>query len=814
MATYRQDETTYEDGYGELKISYVFSDDWDGLFSPTYYSINVIKPDKVKYKQEQKIGQLASNDFKFTISEAEFSYDDNTIIDAPKTQLDIEQEFLSLCTSSVKNNLFYVGIFVNAGTTPSISESIYIGAIDSKLSFDDLHWADDEFGVSPTPLRSFSFECTPGEEAVIDEISLQAIIDNISASFESTYVFNANGFYKESIFETRIPKLVHFNELLKELARSLIELWDTAGYGTWTITYQTSKIDGKVTPIRWGLPLGDKVYGPIVNGSLFYPSTGFYNGNGEPTWTLYDDEVQDLYIVSTSAVTDEPHKFAYIPYCVIKPNANATHDRLEYNETAAKELLWQKNERVKDSFTNLLYSIATDLGMFLEIKLTGPKAISISFLSKSQIASNSKIYIKDVSKASGEIAETEKRDDSRRLQGSVSYMIAEPYYDKKIFTTTEPSSQVLINLNPMTPKDGYPLNTKGLRDTGVKNLLSIGILFWTIDDPVPYNSSDNSMIAKAGSGITSDTKMYMRFPYNLYLTDTSGDKEINGHFIGDAACYNSASFSNQMYLRVDKRVGETKAPTEYWTPIGRLDVKRGSEDNYYYSLADFVNQINQADLEQYSTKYKLDVPYLMCASTSSLGTAPSIMNLAIGKIITIDGLDYILDSYEIDLSKMSVSLELTGSGRYNFGTAALLTESKEYGIQVGETESTDATTLTGLTLVTANVSQGELVSLVSADSVEPTEPLEAHYGRILGVATHDAVVGETVNVQISGKIVISWLTGSVNDAVFARVVSATENMSTTPLTVKTVSEDYYIEVGKLVDTNTLQINIKEGFIYL
>jgi hypothetical protein len=133
-------------------------------------------------------------------------------------------------------------------------------------------------------------------------------------------------------------------------------------------------------------------------------------------------------------------------------------------------------------------------------------------------------------------------------------------------------------------------------------------------------------------------------------------------------------------------------------------------------------------------------------------------------------------------------------------------------VQGAEDESTGTEVEKGLTLRNSGIKAGELVSLLSATEVERSEPKEAHYGRLYGFALHDADEDGTLNVQRSGKLVISWLSGSVNDRVYLRKVSAVQNLSTTPLASKTVDEDLFAQVGKLVDTNTIEINIGEHFI--
>ncbi|MFA7327137.1 MAG: hypothetical protein WC121_10765 [Candidatus Kapaibacterium sp.] len=819
MATYRQDETEDEYGYGPLTISYIFSDTWDGLFASESYAINVIEPDKLKFKREQKIGQLALDEFKFKVSEAVFSKDDSTLVDDPKTQLDIEQEFLNLCLTTDKGSLFYVGVFFNSGSTPDISEAKYLGAVNSKSSFDDLYWpGDGEYGVTPTPVREYSFECLPSEEAIFDEFKLSEIVAAIDPTWESTFVFNGAGFYKEDpVFidplETRIPRLTHLHGLLNKLADVYEGLLLAGGYGVWSFTYKVSKIDGKFSPVRWGRAFESKLYGPIIGGKLTKNGTTEYDYNRSGT-KIYDDEARELHVCG-SYIPDSAYKVPYISYSVVKPATNYPPDfRIEYNSTSAEEEQWQNIDRVDDTFTGLLYSLATDLGMSLNFEFTAQRSVQIEFVSKATKASNSKIYIRDVIKASGELYDAETRDANRKILGSIGYLLSEPMTPAPTYDGSYgiPFCAIVNQLDPHVAKNSYPKDAFDPPRGASKNIVSIGASVWDTHGDIKLNTSGLNTIIPRLSANNVVVLKETQIPYNLYLSDSSGNRFVWDKVIGNSVPYNSTSFSNQLYMLVDKRVGETNSPASYFTQVGRLEIKEEGVDKYYYSLADFVNGTNTKDQEKYGTKYKLDIPYLMCASTSPTGTSPSIFNLGIDKIIEIDGLDFIIDDYEVDLQKRSIKLELSAIGRFDYGAAAGREDLGIAGLSIPAEVDDSPEVISGLTLRNSGIKDGEWVSRISATEVERTAPLEAHYGRLLGVARHDADEDDQLIVQTSGDVLISWLSGSVNDAVFVKKVSATENLSTTPITTKTVDEDLYAEVGKMVDTNIMRIGIKEHFV--
>lgn len=801
MATYRQDETQYEDGFGDLTISYVFSDDWDGLFSSESIAIDIVVPSKIKFKREAKIGALALDNFDFSISEAAFSYDDTTVVSTPKTQLDIEKEFLSLCTGSSVGSLFFVGVFINTGETPDINKSLYIGAVDKEFSWEDILWNGNQFGSSPAPLRKYDFTCTPGQESVFDEIPLQEIIDEIDETWEDTYVFNGRGFYKKGSLECRIPRLVHSKELFLKLAETYESLLSANGYGTWTIEYSTAKMNGRYSPMRWGRGYIEHIAGPFISGIVKDKDNNIVNADQTKLSKIYDDEAIEMYIASSTFVTNESKVFPYIPYCVVKPNINDTNDRNEYNESAADKFLWQNIERVGDSFTNLLYAIATNLGLSVKFSFTGQRAIKIQFVNKQSIFDGEEIYIKDVTKASGENLLAEARDESKQLKGLMSYLVAEP--------VDEEWSRVHNRVSPHTTSDGQPITTTKQRDEGVDNLLSIGAAVWQVDDRVHPGASPGYYIPNS---LLFPYVYGWRIPYYMHLSNTSGGKEIDGKAMGDSIIYNSVSFSNQMFMRLDKRVGETDCPDEYFAPIARLEVERDGEDKYFYSLADYVNGINKEDKEKFATKYKLEIPYLMCASTSNTGSSPSVLNLGIDKIITLDGKKFVIDSYEIDLQKRNVKLEMSAAGRFEFGDAAGRIDDKGSGTTQTGGGDDNADIVSGITIVNSDIKKGEFVSLVTATTVERSLPKESHYGRLFGVALADTDEDDEVLVQTGGEVTIDWLSGSVGGGVFLRDVSAVQNLSNTSLASFSVSEDLYAQVGRFIDTDRIEIDIKEHFV--
>lgn len=786
MATYRQDITYYEDGYGDVTINIIVADSYDNIFAASSKPTDVIEFSDIDFKNEAAIGQLSTDQANFEIDESTFSYDDDVVIDATDTQQDIDNEVLTLCKNSTKTSPSYIGVFLNTASTADIDDKLFIGAIDYDYEQEDLGWSGTEFSTTASPVAKYKFTTTPAQEALFDAISLQSVIDGV----ESTLITNAidgAGFYSDGDYATKVPGMINLNVLLHNIANSYEAELSSAGYGTFNISFSECELDGQWLPTRWKLAKPSQLYGQIVDWVEVTDTVA--KDQDQYAEYNYSDATKIKLVGTSSSSLDGYSAFHVNINNVIKAESLGVSYRNEvYPDTAEDSFLWQNNPRVDDSFTNLLYALATDFGLKLELTFTNQTDIQINFKPNSEL-DTTQLYIKDVEKSSSKRFGLEEREADKRVIGVTSYLSLE--------ADNNPIPNKALPQHTAEPTPDF--NNK---KSGQNSLVGIGPILWRTNDTIRYNNSDNGIIQKSGADIYS--MKGMTIPYNTILTNSGS--EVN------YVQYNSTSLTTQLFMYVDKLAGESYAPASYYTPVFIYTVEQDGNTRAFSRLEIYRDTVNNYDIREYGKELSLTVPFLMAFSTSSSGTSPSIKNLGLNKKIVYDTVEYVITGYKINLQDKKVELSLENTGRFDYSNVISITDGNKKNSSVQSTDEEDEETVTFTYTADGAISQGEFVSLKTASTVERSQASNTHYNRLLGVALNDAADTEGVSVQVSGKVSISWLTGSVNDAVYIRDISSTENLSTTSLTGVSGSEDLLAQVGTITDTNEMRINIKEHFV--
>lgn len=120
-------------------------------------------------------------------------------------------------------------------------------------------------------------------------------------------------------------------------------------------------------------------------------------------------------------------------------------------------------------------------------------------------------------------------------------------------------------------------------------------------------------------------------------------------------------------------------------PATVLYVKIRNVNKEYYNLADYINDIHKLDEDIYTTELNLEIPQWNCFSLNSNGSNPSLFNLKVGNILTIQNyskvfneltntfdetttdINYIVTAVEMDLTSPKLKISLQNSERFAFG---------------------------------------------------------------------------------------------------------------------------------------------------
>jgi len=800
MATYRQTITRYEDGYGDVTVDIVLANSYDNIFTDEYYTIDIIDFKDIDKQNENAIGQLSTDKASFEINEATFKMNDNsTIVADGKTQLEIDIEALDYCLNSVKPNYKYIGVFVNTSETPDFEDAIFIGGVEFDYEEEHLFWNGDDYDDERNPLKSYKFSATPIQEALFDAVSLQSAIDLKSVELKVAANSLPAG-YEDGDFSTKIPFLITFDKLIKTITTGYEQALSNHGFGNFNISYSDCTLDGKFHPTRFNKPLADSVIGFIVSYSGY---DGLFDADADGYENYMDVYGDDGRTVKLTGGSDVPALDGiYVSLTNIFPVEEL--DDKDYREEVLKEtaskFLWQDNSRVNDSFTNLLYSIATDLGLALTFDFVTQSDIVVNFIPKSEVEST-QLYIKNAEKATSKRFTIQERDENKLPKGITSHL------------SLEGENEIIDNeatpTHTTTPSKRF--SEEGSTN---KSLMGITAPLWrtttkvynSVNEHNQYPLKSNKFVQQTVPSVSIDAINGLCIPYNIIHYDSSESYYSNG------VPWNSVSFSSSLYIYAPKRVGEQKAPTNYVTPVGMYKIKKNGTNLDFTTLEDYRKTVNALDVADYGRELSLTVPYLMAFSNASNGSGADIKNLTIGRKVVMDSVEFLVTGYKIDFDKWKVDIKLEKAGRFDYENSS---DTSDFSGKLSNIQSTESTAEGGGAYkYTASgiIKSGQLVSLKTSNTVEVSVCSNTHYDRVIGIALNDAADTEGVSVQTSGKVEISSLGGSINDAVFLRDVSSTVNLSRTQLTDKDGTEDYYLEVGKVVGTDVMKIDFKEGFV--
>jgi len=145
MASYKQTNSWREDGYGEVGITFVVSDTYEGLFLSATEA-NIFELEDVATKLSGTVGGTIESELKLQVDEAKI-----------KTTTDIAaKDFITAAISAT--NKRFCGVFVvsyNSGTglwsSPSSDNMMFNGLIQTEIESEEFEWGGSDYDTAITP---------------------------------------------------------------------------------------------------------------------------------------------------------------------------------------------------------------------------------------------------------------------------------------------------------------------------------------------------------------------------------------------------------------------------------------------------------------------------------------------------------------------------------------------------------------------------------------------------------------------------------------------------------------------------------------
>jgi len=761
--TYRQNMKWIEDSWGAVSCRIVISDMYEGLFADDSHSqeIDILNISDISKSVKDVSGGIEKRELNVSIKA------DRTLIGTNLVAL----EFIKQAEDATIRR--YIAVFIDTTNPPVPEDMLYNGLINSLIESEDKIWMSVHYDSNITPIRDYKLKSTPIDDSIFGKFSLADLINGnvekncpgIDSTWESDNVKNRQGYFQDGVRKVLVYQLVNLNVLIRKLADNLETAITGNGYGNIKINFTKSQIDGHFIPTRWKQKVvGSNRYRYIA--STFPPT---------PQYVLYDNDYNIIYIDPDNKPAEYLETALGVPANI--PSKQYASESIWVSYGFAKPL---EHEAYKDSakpfmitkyksFIEFLNVLALNFGVFLKVSWTSSIDMKIEFIGRS--TTNSKlITLKSATRA--QVKPSTSNIEDKTFVGKANYLSLEgsDYYIK----------DNLQGLNYLSSNE-YDLSQ------GESILLTISPTLCYITD--------------ASDGGNSIRNVYL--PHNHFHYD---DKDWLENNWAEAAGFHSA-----IYLFTNKNLAHVDANFEaesYFTPAGAITITINNKDLQYFKLSDYINKIAGLDNHYRMYEYNIEFPWLYSAKYNNI---INWKNLDLFNRFTLDGVEWVIVECKWNISTKTYSIVAHSSERFTYSNNIVVISQQS---QFADTINFYKSSVVGDNIGTASedINVLDVVSRKFDGTYEKAKSTNTHYGRVVGIATKQAITGEYLVVQSKGEIdVASQITGDINSPVFLRTNDVGTNLSLTPLITKSINEDLYCIIGKLKDTGKIELysNIKE-----
>lgn len=859
--TFYQEHIVEEAGFGSQTIRIVVSDNASDLYlqnGACNYNCDCISIETTKQSLSLSDNKFGVDELKFTINEAATQNNDgNKYVNA----------FLLEASDRTKSR--FIAVFFNpvyTSTAALILTAQFRGKVSDKISGQDLDWKNAIYSGTINPLREWKFTALSIDYALLEKCSLiekipkedgnkiNGVYDRITTA-EMDAIFKPRLAYQGISGTTGADWFYNHFYRLGSLCDALQLMFYKAGMEyavdvytgilnelypgqNFTVSIATSILTIKTQPT--GYRLGDyQGYVPQLRIGLGDPASVSYAAN---------KKIQ-LKIAQDTGIANDSDSPIYINERMFDASLNVLDVEPLKSRIGTENNL---NFKQYGNLAELLFGIARSLGCFVKFSLTGTNNINIQFVSRENNIESELTELIDVS------------DAALDLSGNSSEGKATTY-----FTTA--NSQAAEGQDFITNKE-IPTYW-GQNDTDFKYLF-LSPSEYVSEKLVKENVHRDELKEKKDIEVkrllfsTSQTLEYQRYyaktiyPIYLLYPDLRPGHDymlcyqpmnivhssVKNPTAGTISQSLPERLSTGLYIRVTKTDMEydpDNAPfydlstsDNLFCPANGIHIKYdGVEESFGYTaerpkgLTDYINYLMAIDEQYYTQEYSLTVPYWsgfkkgatikwnQIQLGSKIKLTWNVINYA-GGVFTETAVTktFIVNEIERDYQKVETKIKLHYEGRFAYTQSIAAPAIKDY-IQDEPQNNTTTEVIKEFIAASAIVAGDammvdEVVGVVGALS---SIPLQTYYGKTIGIAMNDALVNETVFVQISGTVFCNAynFTGHIGKYVYCRKKTHTTgmqdstNISWDLLNVASLTENSIIVLGKIDGTNSFVLGITE-----
>lgn len=739
MATVKQRLEFHEDGYGHATVWLTFSDSYDGAPAlDTAVEVDVFDLESSSEEMEVDTGVLAADALSFSIYE-----------DAVETEDDQAAIDLVLSAQNPATKVFCALIVSPADAADvEVEEIAFRGLVQPAMSWDDKQWSGEEYSGDIAPLREWSCSALSYDAELLLEPTVGDLMDKWKeddpAGFDewvSIHVADRLGYYDHGGRTARFARLVSWWHLMDKL----LSLAAPDGI---TLSYWFSYADLYAVPARYNaIRVGDK--------RLRYSYVSHLRGAPAAYHTFgYDG---DRYRLNFGPGYLDGA--LYVSWRVIRPTEEE------------KENSW-----VDMSLTDVLYGVATELGMYPDFSYASNTEIRVQLLPRSD-AVGSAVYIADATDSSGDASPLESKE-AKTFGGAVWRNLAEGrqvyHFDGAgfvVWANTQyngSGTRLPLTIGPATCllDTGDDMGVD-MQDVSKPTMIAHNCVFYDGDTPRADPRHNRTAIT---------TAMYIRCP-----GQADGYAEAQTGYVGSVGVEGKTCYLPVAYL------------------VANIDGK----DEVFYTAGSLVNRTFNYDQAFFKTELAITVPYLFAFRLTPTGSG-HWRNVRRGSLLTLDGKSYVVIGIERQWRALETRLRLHRYSKFAFSEPGVIDDATDETAE--EIAEKILRSEVKLYPPGEHINRDDAVTLRSDGKVYRSRAVGDDYSKVKGLAIdsfdEEEDPKDMIRVTTKGRHTLSTpIAEPIATRLFVRTNPAGWNVNSVPLVRKTGEEDLFYEIA-LVENET------------
>jgi hypothetical protein len=782
--------------FGMQSVIFAVSDNYSELFQDTGTQTDIFLLESVKKDLNTEEGSFAIDELPFSINHLACQNED-----------DEKAMFFVLDSTNIKVNR-YCALFM--GDEPILSEMLFVGKIGSKVSGTDKLWFGEEYEFNVNPKREYKLSAYSFDISILDQVKMTSKIENLEGTpINNIYQrFEAENWTSmKSIFQYRltysidvIPSLGNLvyncplgnlylviDEYLKKAKDIISELTNTA------LTFNL--IEGTL-----GLQTC-----PV--------SISLKDEHSEQIKEIKAEQSKRIELKLSTQNGGSNWSSAFIHRKMVDPAlGNSQQTDWQKSQISSENAYSFRNI---ETISDLLFEIARSFASYLFINYTSGTTLNLEFKSRKGLVEEDYTYIIGVNEASFDTSSIITKESNQFYGLANNYAVDEfdDVSNKPNTNEAEPSQK----FQDADKQRKYDKEKKGIESQRL--LLSTSVtraVICAVNDYgghayyiIPLNVSRNK-----NNWNTTALQTILNAPGNG--GSSSLEHLHTGLYI----------MTKPMEATQIQRMGNP----DVWRPASRIFTKINGDDVDFDSLTKYVNYVLSRDKHYYETEYNLTVPFWNGFSKNEDGSNSSWKNIKLGSKVKLTETvkryvsgswtevevqnDFVVVGIEINLQKPETKLKLHSLERFAFGWW----EGSEELLPLFMISSARDSFVADDSTIVQNydidqdeiISEGDAVMLTDTGKIAKSKSLSDFQNRIIGIAKESGIGGDSILVQISGRVVSdSYNFEMIGRQIYARTNEEGLNITETILDSPNYTEDMIIALGKIDSAKSFILNINE-----